>query len=90
MSEQLKKILSDSPGLLDFYNTGPDQQASIEFFVQSLVNQITTAVKLQEIIAENQATYSDFDKAWCTAKVIQSKRIILAIDTYHNNLVNSK
>ena len=89
MSEQLKKDLVNNPLLLDFFNTGAAQRASVEDFAQTLIAEIIAVVKIQQTFAETQLTYSDTDKSWCAAKVIQSKKIIAVISIYCNNLIYS-
>ena len=88
MSEQLKKIIANHPRLLDYYETGPVQRASVVDFVESLVTEIIAAVEAEQKFVAEQTVYSITDKNWCAAKVIQSKRIIANINLYRDSLLD--
>lgn len=82
MNEQIKKLLTNNPRLSDYYNVGPVQRASVEDFLECIINETLKIVEKHRITLESVKTYDVQDKYWYRGRIKQCNAISNAIEKY--------
>lgn len=79
MNELIKKLLADNPRLSDFYTVGPVQRASVEDFLQCVIDESIKIVQEQCVWIQEQQSYNVQDEFYNKARITQCGIISNAI-----------